>query len=273
MGEKVIGSEYNLKEKLSKAVKGANGVITPTLVASNLEVSQQEAGRLLSRWCKSGWVERIRRGIYIPLSLDVLPHEISLEEPLLIINKLYSPGYLAGYSAIKYWDLSEQLFETVTFFTEKKVKEREIEIAGTKVRLKTISPQKNFGTKTFWENNVKLKVSDPTKTIVDLLDDPQIGGGMRVVFDFFKAYMKSEYCDEAMLVKYLERNGNKTAFKRLGLLLELSDFSKEEYLQEIRSKISKVYSLFDTTMENGRIIKSWNLKVPVSWKIEYDRQK
>ena len=44
------------------------------------------------------------------------------KEPYIIADGLYNPGYIAGFSAIKHWDFTEQIIESVTYFTSKNVK-------------------------------------------------------------------------------------------------------------------------------------------------------
>ena len=75
-----------------------------------------------------------------------------------------------------------------------------------------------FGLKPIWRGKVKVNVSDPTRTIVDLLDTPTMGGGIRSVLDMLKSYFNSENRDSNLLIDYADRLGNKAVFKRLGVL-------------------------------------------------------
>jgi predicted transcriptional regulator of viral defense system len=258
------------RQKLAKVLALAKGIVVPALVAKCLDVSIQEAGRMLSRWCRQGWVKRIKTGVYIPISVEDLTGVLSIEDDWVLADRLFSVGYIAGFSAVKYWDFSDQLFETTTFFTIKKLKNRLLLIGNTRFYLKTIVDHKFFGTKPVWRNNSKILVSDPTKTIVDLLDDPTIVGGMRVVQDIFLAYKASPFFDVSLLIIYAEKMKNKTIFKRLGFLMEtlhLFDMISECHL---RDKISKGYSLFDPSIKNVAIVRRWNLKVPISWRKKND---
>src|SRR6266852_9041303 len=63
---------------------------------------------------------------------------------------------------------------------------------------------------------VKINVSDPTRTILDLLDTPALGGGIRSVLDMLKSYLASSHCDRQLLIRYADQLGNKAVFKRLG---------------------------------------------------------
>lgn len=271
MNSKGIGTEG--RRRLAKVISAAKGVITPVIAAKALGVSRQEAGRLLSRWQNSGWLKRVKRGVYVPVPLEDADSEHAIEEPWLVVSKVYGPGYVGGFSAVKHWDLSEQIFETVTFLTTKVVPERSPTIGGIKVKLKTISEKKNFATKTVWIDNVKVLVSDPTKTMADFLDDPSLAGGMRVVRDVFDEYMNSEYKDLPKLVSYAEKMGNRTILKRLGFLLETMGLSSEVEPLELKDRLSKGNSDFDPLVENDVIVNRWSLRVPRVWKKEYDRER
>jgi len=268
MTTKGIGDEY--RRKLAAVSNAAKGIITPTLVAGQLNVQHQEAGRILSRWNKQGWVKRIKRGVYIPVPADDLTGEATVEDSWVLADRLFSPGYIGGFSAVKHWDLSEQIFETTTFFTVKQVKDRQPVIGNTRFQLKTISPYKVFGTQPVWRDSSKVLVSDPTKTIVDLLDDPAMAGGMRVVRDIFLEYKKTDWFNVSQLINYAIQMKNKTILKRFGFLMEvegLFDLIKEYNLTE---KISSGYSLFDPGIKNTSVIRKWNLKIPEIWKQKND---
>ncbi len=268
MASKGIGNEY--RRKLALVVGIAKGIIMPKLVSDTLGVSLQEAGRILSRWNQQGWVKRIKHGVYIPIAVDDITGDASIEDSWVLADRLFAPGYIGGFSAVKHWDFSEQIFETTTYFTSKKVKDRYPIIGNTRLHLKTVSTYKIFGTQSVWRDNTKILVSDPSKTIVDLFDNPTIVGGMRIVKDIFQEYKESKFFDLEKLIIYSERMKNKTILKRLGFLMEslgLYDLIKK---YDLPNKISSGYSLFDPTIKNKAIIRKWNLKIPAVWKDKND---
>ena len=148
---KSIGSAY--RHKLACVTRAAKGIITPKVVSETLGLSTQEAGRILSRWNQHGWVKRIKQGVYIPIAVDDVTGNSSIEDPWILADRLYSPGYIGGFSAIKHWDFSEQLFETTTFFTAKKIKNKYPVIGNSHFQLKKISSHKIFATQPvyLWE--------------------------------------------------------------------------------------------------------------------------
>ncbi|MCY4524329.1 MAG: hypothetical protein OXB84_06290 [Halobacteriovoraceae bacterium] len=268
--ETLSGIGKKSRHRLKAAIEASEGLLTPKFVSEVLSLSRFEAARLLSRCNKAGWLKRVKRGVYLPVQLETNPNEVAIEDSWLVAEKIFSPGYIGGFSAIKYWDFSEQIFENTVYFTTKQTPSKTTVYGGIKFKLKTIRPYKIFGTKTIWRNSVKIKISDPSKTIIDLLDDPVLGGGMRSIKDFFIEYWESNYKNIDLLIDYAEKTKNKTVFKRLGFLLETGDFLDSETINQLRYKISSGYSKFDTTMKNIHVIRKWNLKIPSSWKKEYD---
>ena len=271
--KKISGISSKSRKRLKMLISTSNSVLTAQLVSRVLVLPQLESARMLSRWYNAGWLKRVKRGVYWPVQLEEDPDEIAVEYPWLIANNLFAPGYIGGFSAVKHWDFSEQIFEPVVYLTVKPIAKREIILSNTKFKLKTIKPYKVFGTKTAWRKNVKIQVSDPSKTMVDFLDDPVFGGGMRTVMDFFMEYWSSEYKDIDLLIKYAGKMKNKTIFKRLGFLLEIKKISNSKTIELLRKNISSGYSKFDPLIDGACVLRKWNLKMSRSWKKEYDRKK
>jgi len=115
---------------------------------------------------------------------------------------------------------------------------------------------------------MKVDVSDPTRTIVDLLSDPALGGGIRPVSDMFLSYMKSKHKDTKLLVEYGKRLGNRALFKRLGFLAERFAPKKSELIDECMINLSKGNAKFDPKLVCKRLVKKWRLWIPASWREE-----
>jgi predicted transcriptional regulator of viral defense system len=259
--------------KLSRVLERYPNLFSAAEVAELLKIPSNEANRVLARWHESGWVARVKRGLYSPVSLDTGVSTLTMEEPFLVADAIYGPGYIGGFSAIKHWDLTEQIIETVYYFTTKQVKDRHPSHGMIHFRLKTVKPGKVFGVKPIWIGSKKINVSDPTKTIVDIINDPKLVGGMSIVYDIFKEYSDSEYCDYKKLLDYCRQMENKTIFKRLGFMIETKFNVIPEALTGLEEHISSGYSMFDPLVKNTHIIEKWKLKAPPSWIKEHDRKK
>ncbi|MDD3927364.1 MAG: hypothetical protein PHT33_11970, partial [bacterium] len=65
-----------------------------------------------------------------------------------------------------------------------------------------ISEKALWGTRPAWRGQVKVSISDPSRTILGMLNVPKLGGESRPVADMFSNYLKSEYKDLKLLVAY-----------------------------------------------------------------------
>ena len=253
------------RKQLAKVLRSAGEIITPEKTAKILNITRKQSSLLLSRWNKQGRVRRVQRGLYIPIPLTADSRDISPDDPSLIAMQLFAPCYIGGWSALKHWDMTEQLFHSVMVMTSKRPKSRNPIIDGMKFKLKTVSKKRFFGLKTVWMGQSKIQVSDPSRTIADMLDDPRTGGGIRPVRDVFQNYLESEDKDIGLLIKYCRKLKNKTAFKRLGLLLEMDTAEETGAIKICKNNLSQGYSKLDPDLNCSKIITRWKLSVPPSW--------
>ena len=131
--------------------------------------------------------------------------------------------------------------------------------------LRTISEKAFFGIKPIWRGQVKVSVSDPSKTLIDMLTDPKLGGGIRPTVDMFLSYLKSENKNIQLLIDYAKRLGNGAIFKRLGFLLERYVPGEEAALSECKTQLTKGNVKLDPTLQAEKLITRWRLWVPESW--------
>jgi len=258
-----IGKED--RKRLSAIIRETKGTISVKEATDILKVLPSDAAKMLSRWAKKGWLSRVRRGIYIPISLESRTPDVPLEDPWVIAERLYSPCYIGGWSAAEYWDLTEQIFRTVVVMTTQKPRERSPVIKGTSFMLRTIQEKALFGIKPVWRGKVKVSVSDPSRTILDMLNDPKLGGGIRSTVDMFLNYLKSENKNIELLIEYAKRLGNGAVFKRLGFLLERYASEQKSAIGECKSQLTAGNVKLDPTVKSDKLITRWRLWVPRNW--------
>ena len=258
-----IGTED--RKRLSELFRETKGTISVTEAAGLLKATSTDAAKMLSRWAKKGWLSRVRRGLYVRVALESRTADIPLEDAWIIAERLFSPCYIGGWSAAEYWDLTEQIFRTIVVLTTQKPRDRAPVIKGTGFMLCTISEKALFGTKPVWKGQVKVSVSDPTRTILDMLTDPKLGGGIRPTVDIFLNYLKSESKNIQLLIDYAKRLGNGAVFKRLGFLLERYAPDQEAALNECRAQMTKGNTNLDPSLKAKRLITRWRLWVPENW--------
>lgn len=102
-----------------------------------------------------------------------------MEDPWAIASKIYDPCYIGGWTAGEHWNLAEQLFRKTVAVTARRVRRKETAIQGFPFRIKRIGSSRFFGARTLWRGKTRKNFSDPSRTVIDLLDDPSMGRGIR----------------------------------------------------------------------------------------------
>jgi len=258
-----LGIESDNRERLERLHRRFTGPFSPSQAAEVLQMPPPRARRLLAYLASRGWLSRVRRGLYTTVPLGASAPSDWREDPWVVAATAFSPCYIGGWSACEHWGLTEQVFRDIVVITASSIRATTQLVQGTPFRLKHRPQASHFGTRTVWRNGQRVLVSDPSRTIADILDDPAIGGGIRHVAAVVAEYFDGEHRDPTTLMKYLHRQGNRTAYKRLGYLLEISG-KEPDLVSRCHDAISKGLSALDPSVKRkGRISSRWNLRVNV----------
>lgn len=254
------------KQQLGKISREVGDVFTVAAAASCLEKPSDVTAKSLARWAKQGWLTRIKRGLYAVVPIDASTAERVLEDAWVLIPELFGPSYVGGWSAAEYWDLTEQIFHDICIVTVRAPAQKMEQVRGLTFVVTKIKPRLVFGTKVVWKQNKRIQISDPHKTIVDMLYDPRLGGGIQHVVDCFKEYKKSEHQNFSMLGNYAERMENGAVLKRLGFLAERILGAEHELTVLCKGNLSQGKAYLDPTQKDGPLITRWRLFIPESFK-------
>jgi predicted transcriptional regulator of viral defense system len=255
------------KEQLGNLIRQIGDIFVVSAAAPVLDVSNTEAAKILARWSKQGWLTRIQRGLYAVVPMDAESTEQALEDAWLLVPQLFSPCYIGGWSAAEHWDFTEQLFRETCVLTERPVAQKKLEIHHTPFFLTHIPRNFNFGTKIVWKKNIKISVSDPHKTIIDMLFNPKLGGGIQHVIDCFKQYAKSSHYNEEQLIAYAIQLNNGAVFKKLGFLSE-KIFGINHILTILCEKhLTQGLAYLDPSIKDGKLVTRWRLFIPTHLQI------
>jgi predicted transcriptional regulator of viral defense system len=232
--------------------------------ANILAVDPRRASRLLRYLAERGWLSRVRRGLYTTVPLGATQPSAWREDPWAIAVRVFASCYIGGWSAAEYWALTDQIFRSLMVMTARPVRAASTEIQGQPFRLKHMPEERQFGKTVVWRDRVRAHVSDPSRTVLDLLNDPAVGGGIRHGAAVLLEYWAGEHCDEGLLADYAHRLGNRTVYKRLGFLLEHLAIEAPKTIQTCLDNLSTGISTLDPTVQRkGRIVKRWNLRINV----------
>src|SRR5438046_542557 len=108
---KISGIGARGRAELGAVLRSGRRFVRPADLVTELGVDSQAATKKLSRWADEGWLRRARRGLYIPVPLDVRNPQTWAEDPLLIAEAVWSPCYFTGWTAANHWRSQSKPFE------------------------------------------------------------------------------------------------------------------------------------------------------------------
>lgn len=237
------GGGLDLLMKLS--AQGKN-IFTIGEAASAAEVAPHQIKVLLYRLVKKGWLKHIERGKYLIVPLEAGIERKWSEDVFVIGSYLVSPYTIAYWSALSYWNLTEQIPKTVLIQTVKRKSQRSKEILGISYRFIIVKPYKFFGITHQWFGQRKISITDIEKTVVDCLDRPELCGGIGEVSKGIWIGWKGKNIDMKKVVNYSLTMKNKAIIKRLGYICETFGIGKKTFWDKVNKKISGGYAYLDS---------------------------
>lgn len=235
--------------------------VTPADVVDALGVDPDTAAKRLSRWAEDGWVRRVRRGLYIGVPVEAADPAAWSEDALLAATAVWSPCYFTGWTAASHWALSDQVFRTTVLKTVKRVRSSRDQLLDHEYLLVHSSGEAlQWGVKSEWRGATRLRFADPGRTVIDVLDDPSLAGGIRHAAEITSTYL-DEYAPE-ILIDYAERSRNHTVFKRLGYVIEALGIDQPYLVEASQDRLSAGISVLDPGgPRGGRRNVRWRLRI------------
>jgi predicted transcriptional regulator of viral defense system len=245
------------------AVAGRRRFIAPRDVQGELGISAPAAARKLANWADQGWLRRVRRGLYIPVPVEAEQPQHWSQDPMVVADAVWAPCYFTGWTAANHWGLTEQVFRTTVLRTTRRVRESKVRLLDSDFLVAHISEvAMGWGLSSVWHEEVRLRLADQARTVIDILDRPSIGGGIRHAAEILGAYLDDN--DAQTLVKYGDLLGNGAVFKRLGYLVEALDLDAPEIVAECRARVSAGVSLLDPDgPRDGVRVSQWGIRANV----------
>lgn len=225
-------------------------LVTVDDAVTRLDVAPAEAAKMMARWAEQGWLRRVRRGLYIAVPVDAVRPARWSEDPLVLATAVWDPCYVTGWTAGNHWGLTEQVFHTVVVKTTNRVRRPKQQLLDHKYLVGRVSPERfGWGLRHVWIREKRVAIADEARVIVDVLDDPLIGGGIRHCADMLRAYLV-EY-GEGDLLRYGDELANGAVFKRLGYLCEHLGLAGGSFLERCEQRLTTGFAVLDTTAGHG----------------------
>lgn len=238
------------------------GPFTPAEAATATNVDRPQAARLLRQLASRGWVTRLRRGLYVNVPLEATDPATWSADPWAVAAAAFGSGYVGGWTALHHWDLTDQVFATTVFVTSRPVPRRQRAIGTIRLELRHRPESALFGTRRVWRDGTPVPISDRERTLVDCLDDPSLGGGLRHTAEALAVYAEGESVDWPRMIEYGDRLRNRTVFKRLGHLVESLGIADEGLIGACLERVSSGIGRLDPALPNtGPSTSRWGLRI------------
>lgn len=249
------------RARLGAVLRDAKEVVSVDATSQTLGIERRAAAKILSRWKQQGWLRRIGHGLYVPVPLDLADSEQLIADPWVLVPTLFNRCYIGGWTAAHHWELTEQLFNETVVFTTRRITEKRVIAQGAVFVLYNVKPKRLFGLKTLWRGSTKVSISDPARTLVDMIAAPEVGGGIDHVTDSLSAYLKTKTADRGSLIRYAEEFDNGVIFKRLGYLAE-THLHDNKLAAECRPRLTQGYARLDPSLPPKKLVTAWRLWLP-----------
>lgn len=237
------------------------GLVTAKEASEALGISARAATSRLAALTRSGWLTRVRRGVYLILPVEAASGELTTAaEPWTMASVLYDPCYIGGWSAAEHWGLTEQLFRSTFVATTAHIRKRDEVHLGARFHLVRIKPERLHGLAVVWRASVRVRISGAERTVIDAAVNPAWIGGGRQLAAVLTAYAERPDASQGNLVSELERHGTGAAAKRLGFLAERLWPDASDLISKCRALKTQGLSKLDPFVESrGRLVTRWSL--------------
>jgi predicted transcriptional regulator of viral defense system len=247
--------------ELAKMVRPGQVLVSVDEAARAFGTAAAPTAKKLARWADNGWLRRVRRGLYLLVPVDASAPKSWTADPLYVATAVWAPCYFTGWTAAHHWELTEQVFRTTVLKSVQRVRQNEQRLLDHDyLVLHVPAAQLAWGLQSIWQSGVRIQIADRARTVVDVLDAPGLGGGIRLVSDILRAYLDDHPHD--VLVEYADRLGNGAVFKRLGYLIEELQLDAPALVQTCLRRITHGVSLLDPNAPaRGPTVGRWRLRL------------
>jgi predicted transcriptional regulator of viral defense system len=227
--------------------------------------SPRTADSLLLRHAARGHLLRVRRGLYASVPVGTVP-EAFLVDPYLLATKLALDAVVAYHAALQFRGKTYSVWQRLAVLTRSHMRAfvfQDSEFTAVRPpRVLAGLPEHGGGVVSEPHAGGMVRVTTFERTLVDVLDAPELGGGWEEVW---RSLEMVEYFDLAAVVEHTLRRSSALTAARVGFYLEQHReelFVEEEHLEALRERAPRQARYLDRTREPGRLVKPWNLVVP-----------
>ena len=222
--------------------------------------------KVLAYHAKAGRLCRVRQGLYavVPLGVDGDTYPV---DPYQVGAKLTPDAVLSHHTALEFHGRAYSVWHHFTYSAERPVETltfRDQVFRGARFpRALVRSGEEYHGVLTMERFDMPLRVTSLERTLVDVLDRPDLAGGWEEVWRSLEAV---EFFDLDQVVQYALLLGNATTVAKVGFFLDCNReplMVEEQHLKALRDcRPRQPHYLDRGRRDHGKLVAEWNLVVP-----------
>ena len=221
---------------------------------------------LLTYYKRQGRLLQVRRGLYAVVPPGSTPETFPVD-PYLLAGKMTNNAVLAYHTALEFFGKAYSVYGRFYYVNEKRsipVTFRAFEflcVLAPKALL--AKSKKDFAVNQGERAGLSIKVTSLERTLVDVLDRPDLGGSWEEIWRSLEAV---EFFDLDKVVEYALLLGNATTIAKVGFFLwqhREALMAEEAHLQALKTaRPKKAHYMSRPSKKPGRFMADLNLIVP-----------
>ena len=163
---------------LNRLAADGHVVFSTAQARDALNGEERHVNKLLHRLTQKRWLLRLEKGKYLLLPLEAGMEGLYGPHEFIIAAHLVEPYAVAYASAFSFYGFSDLLPHTVFVATTRRKAPVTVDELGLRFRFVTLTPHKFFSVHTVIVEEHPVRITTPSKTLVDGLDRPDLCGGI-----------------------------------------------------------------------------------------------
>ena len=222
--------------------------------------------RVLAYHTKAGRLRRVRQGLYavVPTGVDGDTYPV---DPYQVAARLTPDAVLSHHTALEFHGRAYSVWHHFIYSAERPAETlifRDQVFRGTKFPQVLVRSGTEYrGVLTTERFGMSLRVASLERTLVDVLDRPDLAGGWEEVWRSLEGV---EFFDLDEVVEYALLLGNATTAARVGFFLDCNRellMVEERHLKALRDcRPGQPHYLDRSRRGGGKLVAEWNLVVP-----------
>ena len=227
--------------------------------------SAQTSATSLKQHVAAGNLLRIRRGLYTSVPRGVDPKQATVD-PYLVATRLTDDAVVTYHAALQFHGKAYSIWHRFHYQTRLRARPflfRGMEFLPVQAPVAVRNlPDLGGGVREKRHAGGVVRVATLERTLVDVLDAPDKGGGWEEVW---RSLEMVEFFDLDAVIEYALRLGSALTVARLGFFLEQHRETlmvEDRHLDALRAHAPAQPRYFDSARESGKLVADWNLVVP-----------